>query len=65
MEEEVIRSLYEEKLKTGINSLREILNELCCTTDGPEADIKKLNVSCQLDELIVEYMNITKNNYTK
>ena len=56
--------LHEEKLKTCINTLRDVLNELCCTLDEPESNIEKLNVSCKLDELIVEYMSLKKNNYT-
>lgn len=65
MEKEMTSSLYEDKLESYIDALREVLNELCCTIDGPESNIEKLNVSCQLDKLIVEYMNIKKNNYSK
>jgi len=60
MEEEVIRSSNEENLITCINKLRDVLNEMCCTINETEANIETLNVSRQLDQLIVEYMNIKK-----
>lgn len=62
MKEEKINIIYEQNLKTCINTLRGILNEMCVAIDEPETDIKKLNVSCQLDKLIVEYMNLKSNN---
>ena len=62
MEEEIVRSLYEENLIACINKLRDVLNEMCCTIDKTEADIETLIVSRQLDQLIVEYMSIKKIN---
>lgn len=60
--EQIVRSLDEEKLITCINKLRDILNEMCYTNDEPGASMERLIVSCELDELIVEYMNL-KNRY--
>lgn len=63
MEELIIRSLDEDKLETCINTLRDVLNEMCCTLDEHEMSIEKLIVSRQLDKLIVEYMVLKKNKY--
>ena len=63
MKEETVRILDEEKLKTCIDTLRDVLNEMCCTIDEPEVSMEKLIVSRQLDELIVKYMGLKKNNY--
>lgn len=60
MRDEIVSVSYEEKLKICINTLRDVLNEMCCTVDNPELSLKKLIVSQQLDDLIVEYM-ILKN----
>ena len=64
MEETIVRSLDEDKLKTCIDTLRDVLNEMCCTLDEHEMSIEKLIVSRQLDKLIVEYMILKKNKYT-
>ena len=58
----LFRELAEENLLTQINTLRDVLNELCYATDEHDPSIEKLIVSCQLDKLIVEYMNL-KNKY--
>ena len=58
--EEISGFLREQKLKIAIDSLRDILNEMCCTIDDRKVSIKKLNISQQLDILIVEYMNLEK-----
>ena len=44
------------RLNEEINELREVLNEVCCTTDPDETYTDRLTISQQLDELIVEYM---------
>ena len=62
MEEELVQSSDEEKLKNCINKLREVLNEMCCTIDEPETSSRKLLVSQQLDQLIVEYMYLKNTN---
>ncbi|MBU3181619.1 Spo0E family sporulation regulatory protein-aspartic acid phosphatase [Clostridium psychrophilum] len=62
MKEGKINIIYEQNLKICINTLRDILNEMCIAIDEPDTDIKRLNVSCQLDKLIVEYMNLKYNN---
>ena len=54
------RISHEQELETSIDALRDILNELCCTIDEWEVNIEKLNVSQQLDKLIVEYMGLKK-----
>ncbi|MGH4118158.1 aspartyl-phosphate phosphatase Spo0E family protein [Clostridium sp.] len=52
-----------EHLENCINDLRAVLNEICCTDEEADADIevdvKKLNISRELDGLIVEYMRKT------
>jgi len=63
MKEEENMLLHEQKLKACINTLRDVLNEICCTINESEVDIKKLDVSYQLDKLIVEYMNLKDSNY--
>ena len=60
MTEKIVRSLQEEGLITCINTLRDALNEMCCTIDDPTPSKEKLIVSRQLDELIVEYMYLKK-----
>lgn len=45
-----------DRLNRGIEELREILNEICCTADESENDKERLTVSKCLDELIVAYM---------
>jgi hypothetical protein len=45
-----------ERLKVRINNLREVLNEICSTTEDTENNKKRLIVSRCLDELIVKYM---------
>ena len=56
--EETTEILKVQKLENCINALREILNEMCCLIDDREVNIEKLNVSRQLDTLIVEYMGL-------
>ncbi|MFT5872313.1 MAG: hypothetical protein ACI8WT_001243 [Clostridium sp.] len=63
MNDDLVRILHKEKLKACIDALRDVLNEMCCAIDEPESNIQKLIVSCQLDELIVEYMSLKNNNY--
>lgn len=63
MEESLASAIHREKLEACINTLRDILNEMCCTIDKPENNKEKLTVSCQLDDLIVEYMNLD-NHFT-
>lgn len=58
--EEKFDFLHQQKLETSIITLRNILNEMCLTSDEHEVNIEKLNISQQLDDLIVEYMKLTK-----
>lgn len=44
------------RLSEGIEELREVLNEICSTLEESEKDKKRLTISKNLDELIVEYM---------
>ena len=46
-------------LSNKINEMRDVLNEICCTSFESEPDLKILTVSQSLDELIVEYMRKT------
>lgn len=62
MKKEILKISDEETLKISIDTLRDVLNELCCTIDDPELCMKKLMVSRQLDQLIVEYMDLRKSN---
>lgn len=64
MEERLVGTLAEDKLKTCIDTLKEVLNEMCFTLDDHEMSIEKLIVSRQLDKLIVEYMILKKNKFT-
>lgn len=50
------KQLTLKKLSEGIEELRHILNEICCTVDESENDKERLIISKCLDELIVEYM---------
>lgn len=58
MKDELDSISHKEKLEASINTLRDVLNEMCCTISESEENITRLIVSCQLDELIVEYMNL-------
>ena len=49
-----------EYLKDRINDLRDVLNEICCTDVGNVVGEEKLNISRDLDDLIVEYMKKIK-----
>ena len=45
-----------ENLDTRINSLRDVLNEICCTELNDEVNEQRLLISRELDDLIVRYM---------
>lgn len=49
------------QIEKDIESLREVLNEICIKGDDKETIEKRLLVSTDLDKLIVEYIN-KKNN---
>lgn len=51
-----VNSLKLDRLKTCIDELREVLNEMCITLDEKINNEERLIVSQYLDELIVEYM---------
>lgn len=51
-----IDSLDIESLKKSINEIREILDELCITTEEINNSEERLAVSQYLDDLIVAYM---------
>ena len=46
-----------EEIKKNINELRDTLNEICVTQEDAKEVEKRLILSQQLDELIVQYMN--------
>lgn len=50
------------ELNQNINSVREILNEVCCTLDGNVDIDNGLTISQHLDDLIVEYMKELNNH---
>lgn len=56
--EETFGFLHQQKIEISIITLRDILNEMCCTIDEREVNIEKLNVSQQLDKIIIEYMSL-------
>lgn len=56
MNKEDSKHLELARLNKGIEELRDILNEICCTVDESEKDKERLTVSKCLDDLIVEYM---------
>ena len=59
MSKKAISNLDEVNLKICINELRDTLNKMCCTiNESDELRIEKLSISCQLDQLIVKYMNL-------
>ena len=58
--EETTEILKGQKLENCINALRDILNEMCGLIDERDVNKEKLNVSQQLDTLIVEYMGLEK-----
>jgi hypothetical protein len=60
MDEKALIISNEETLKTNINALKSILNEMCCTINGPWVNIETLTISRQLDDLIVEYTLLKK-----
>lgn len=45
-----------EELNNRINDLRDVLNEICCTGPSSEVEEERLNISRNLDDLIVKYM---------
>lgn len=45
------------EIKKNINELRDTLNEICLTQEATNEEGKRLILSQQLDELIVQYMN--------
>lgn len=51
-----------EKLYIEIEELREKLNELCKDLGDEKYEDKILSISMELDILIVQYMNLKKNN---
>ncbi|WP_298846734.1 Spo0E family sporulation regulatory protein-aspartic acid phosphatase [Clostridium sp.] len=57
--EETFKLSYQQELENSINILRDVLNEMCYAIydiDDIEINSKRLNVSQQLDILIVKYM---------
>ncbi|MBU3112273.1 aspartyl-phosphate phosphatase Spo0E family protein [Clostridium lacusfryxellense] len=63
--ETIVRYSDEYELRTRIDKLRDILNELCCNTTEIEAigtNEEMLILSRQLDELIVKYMVLKTHN---
>ena len=60
MDEKFIIISNEQTLKTDINALRSILNELCCENTGSQMSTETLMVSRQLDDLILEYILLKK-----
>ena len=60
MDEKIVIISNEQTLKTDINALRSILNELCCENAGTQMNTETLKVSRELDDLILEYILLKK-----
>ena len=56
MNKVTLDNITKENLDTRINSLRDVLNEICCTELNDEVNEQRLLISRELDELIVRYM---------
>ncbi len=57
MNREINVEIDKDEIKKNINSLRDTLNEICVTKDYAKEAKKRLILSQQLDELIVQYIN--------
>ena len=57
MKREINSKVDKDELKRCIDELRDVLNEICATTENPEGLEKRLIVSQHLDQIIVQYMN--------
>ncbi len=62
MDKSTLDNITIEYLKNRINNVREVLNEICCTDAAKEVEEERLNISRDLDELIVEYMKRVGNS---
>ncbi|QAT41718.1 Spo0E family sporulation regulatory protein-aspartic acid phosphatase [Clostridium sp. JN-9] len=51
-----MKNIELSELKENINQIRDILNEVSCTSESDENDKEKLLISEYLDKLIVKYM---------
>ena len=60
MDEKIVIISNEQTLKTDINALRSILNELCFENAGTQMNTETLKVSRELDDLILEYILLKK-----
>ena len=56
MKREVNGNLDKDELKKYIDELRDVLNEICATTENSKGLEKRLLVSQHLDQIIVQYM---------
>lgn len=58
MNKQINKNIEKEEIERHIDELRDVLNEICSTVQETEGLKKRLILSRQLDELIVQYMNI-------
>ena len=58
MKREINKNIDKEELKKYIDELRDVLNEICVTAKDTEALKKRLIISEQMDQIIVQYMNM-------
>jgi len=56
MKREVNENLDKDELKRYIDELRNVLNEICATTENSKGLEERLIISQHLDHAIVEYM---------
>ncbi len=61
MIENIISDSHEDKLRTCINKLRNVLNEMCYLIANIESSVARLAISRELGKLIIEYMIHSKN----
>ena len=58
MNRQINKNIEKEEIERNIDELRDALNESCATIEETKELKKRLILSRQLDELIVQYMNI-------
>ena len=58
MNKVTLHDITVEDLTNRINSLREVLNEICCADSHADSQIQeeRLAISRELDDLILQYM---------
>jgi len=58
MNRQINKNIEKEEIERNIDKLRDVLNESCATIQETKELKKRLTLSRQMDELIVQYMKI-------